>query len=744
MNTDNKRKRSKKINNKEKRKVKILTRTMTTRTFVFFLVVTVAFSGLAVNLIHEQKVNGEEYEAIVLSQQTYSSKTIPFKRGNITDRNGNTLATSVKVYNVVFDTSFMSDKVGNLDNKKLEKVAEITAHYFENVEQQEISQLLRDNFGSRYVKYDKLKKLSYEQIEPLEKVVNGQSDDYKKIDGVWFEEEYQRKYPYSSLASGTIGFVAAGNVGVTGLEKYYDGYLNGTDGREYGYVNEDNTMEPVIKSATDGNSIVSSIDINLQTIAEKWVKEWVNQYNPKEVAVVLADPNTGEILAMADSNSTYDLNNPYDLSAYYTDEKLQEILASYYSEEKIAEMDGDEVENSTNRKSDNIRNSVWRNFCVSDTYEAGSTIKPFTIAGALEDGKITKESTFLCDGGEQYGNFWIRCHKNSGHGPQTVEQAIMNSCNDSLMHIAEAEGVEVFCKYQSIFGFGMRSGIDLPGEASCEGLLFTADKMASADLATNSFGQNFNVNMMQMIAGFSSLINGGNYYKPHVIKQIVNSKGGIVENFDKILVKQTITKDTSDFLKTALLHTVQSGTGKTAKVDGYLVGGKTGTAQHHDKSENAYLLSFLGYAPYDNPQVVCYAIVDAPKVDDTGSSAYACRLFSAVMTEALPYLNIFPTEPLENAQTAPSQPTEQQQPEQQPSTQPEQSSTENVSEPSSSETETQAEPQYSEDEYYESGATIVSDGTEDNNSDSHNNDDNYYDDEDDEEDYYDDEDTDDE
>ena len=182
--------------------------------------------------------------------------------------------------------------------------------------------------------------------------------------------------------------------------------------------------------------------------------------------------------------------------------------------------------------------------CIRDR---GSTIKPFTIAGALEDGKISKDQTFLCDGGERISGFYIKCHKTSGHGTLNVEQAIMNSCNDSLMQIAAFEGVDTFCKYQSIFGFGMRSGIDLPGEASCEGLLYTKDNMQVADLATNSFGQNFNVNMIQMVAGFSSLINGGYYYKPHVVKQILNSNGGVVANYDKELIKQTITKDTSDF-----------------------------------------------------------------------------------------------------------------------------------------------------------------------------------------------------
>jgi stage V sporulation protein D (sporulation-specific penicillin-binding protein) len=547
-----------------------------------------------------------------LSQQTYSSKTIPYKRGDITDRNGNVLATSIKVYNLILDPFIMLS-----DDKYLEPTVEALVECF-GYSREELLQIIDENKESRYI--IKEKQLSYDEISQFQDILNDTKNN-PYVKGVWFEEEYKRMYPYSSLASGTIGFTLSGNVGNWGIEEYYNDYLNGIDGREYGYVNEDNTMDPVVKEPTDGNIVVSTIDINLQTICEKYVKKWVEDYNPVNVAVMLADPNTGEILAMVDSENMFDLNNPRDLTGYYTQEEID------------AMSDEDYINNLS---------KMWRNFCVSDTYEAGSTIKPFTVAGALEDGKISKTDTFLCDGGEQYSSY-IHCHKRAGHGTLTVEEAIMNSCNDALMQIAAKEGKESFCKYQSIFNFGMRTGVDLPGEASCDGLLFTVDNMGETDLACNSFGQNFNVTMMQMVAGFSSLINGGNYYKPHVVKQILNANGGVVENYDSELIKQTVTSDTSEFLKQALVRTVEAGTGKTAAVAGYTVGGKTGTAQHLDKTKDEYILSFLGFAPYDNPQVVCYVIVDTPDVDDKASSAYASKLFSAVMTEVLPYMNIFPT-----------------------------------------------------------------------------------------------------
>lgn len=672
-----------------KSKIKVFSRSMKTKLARLFIIILVALAGLGVVLIRIQAKDGEEYEGIVMSQQTYQSKTIPFKRGDITDRNGNLLATSIKVYNVVLDAFVMTSK-----EEYIEPTIAALDECFEQVTAEELRAAISANSSSRYIVLDSLKKLTYEQIEAFDNILND-SENYPNVKGVWFEEEYKRMYPYSSLASSTIGFTASGNVGVIGLESYYNDYLNGTDGREYGYVNEDNTMEPVVKEAKDGNNLVSTLDLNLQTICEKYIAQWVTEYNPAIVAVVMADPNTGEILAMADNNSIFDLNNPSDLSRYYTTEEINAM--------------------DEQTKMDN-QNKMWRNFCVSDTYEAGSTIKPFTIAGALEDGKITTDMTFVCDGFETYSKA-IHCHKRSGHGTQTVEQAIMNSCNDALMQISRLEGVETFCKYQSIFGFGMRSGIDLPGEASCEGLLFSADVMTLQDLATNSFGQNFNVNMMQMVAGFSSLINGGYYYKPHVIKQVLNSKGGVVESYDKQLIKQTITKETSDFLKQAMLNTVESGTGKTAAVEGYEVGGKTGTAQHHNKDDDDYLLSFLGFAPYDNPQVVCYVIVDSPDVPDKASSAYASRLFSAIMTEALPYMNIFPTKEVETTEPQ----TGQESTAEQGSTAGQESTTEQGSTAGQESTagqdentqnpegETTAPLQMSTDEVYEAGESAIDD-----------------------------------
>lgn len=557
---------------------------------------------------------GDEYGLLVLSQQDRTSTVLPYKRGDILDRNGNILATSTKVYNLILDP-----KVILSDNKYLDPTADAVASCF-SMDKNEIINKINENKDSRYVILQK--KLTFEQIEGFQ-ALQADTDNNPYIQGVWFEDEYVRNYPYSTLASAVIGYTNSGNSGSWGLEEYYNDTLNGVNGRKYGFVNEDNTMETIIKEADDGNSLISTIDMNIQSIVEKKIQSWVEQYHPVNVAAIVAEPDSGEILAMAGSNNIYDLNNPRDLSRYYTPEQIEAM---------------------TDEETLNNLNQIWRNYCISDTYEPGSTMKPFTAAAALEEGAVSREQTFVCDGVQMVGGWPIHCHKRAGHGTVNLQQCIMFSCNDAMMQVAQALGKQNFCDYQSRFGFGLKTGIDLPGEVNAAGLLYTADNMSDSSLATNSFGQNFNTTMIQMVAGFSALINGGEYYQPHLVKQVVNADGDIVENKGKNLIKQVLTEETSEFLRTSLRETVISGTAKSAAVTGYEVAGKTGTAQINGKrDEDVYILSFMGFAPYNEPEVLCYVLVDEPDVPDPSSSSYASRLFSEIMAEVLPYMNIFPT-----------------------------------------------------------------------------------------------------
>ena len=595
---------------RKKKKPVGFTRGMSRRLLFVFGIVALGLLLLCGRLIYIHAKEGEDYTIKVLEQQNYSSKTIPYKRGDIVDRNGVVLATSIKVYNLILDPKIILSDDGKYVDATLEALNVCFGY-----DVAELNTLINENSARSYYVYKK--KLTYEEIQQFLEMQED-TEQYPNIQGVWFESEYERKYPFSSLACNVIGFTSSGNVGTWGIEEYYDEYLDGVDGREYGYVNNDNIMEQVKKAPENGNSVVSTIDFNIQTIVEKWVAYYKELYTPENLGVIIMNPNNGEILAMSGMN-TYDLNNPRDLSAYYTEEEL----AAMTDEDMLAAL-----------------NKIWRNYCISDSYEPGSTVKPFTVAAALEEGLVNADTKLDCDGKELAGGWTIKCHNKTGHGLITLQQAIAFSCNDAMMQLGALEGVDTFVDYQNRFSFGVKTGIDLPGEASCSALI-KDDSMGAADLATNTFGQNFNTTMIQVATAFSACINGGYYYQPHVVKQILNDNGGVVENFDKTLVKQVVTKDTSDLIKEGLRMCVESGTGTKVAIDGYTISGKTGTAEKYPRGTNEYLLSFIGFAPYDNPEVVCYVVLDNPVVEGQQATIHVAEVWKNIMTEVLPYMDIF-------------------------------------------------------------------------------------------------------
>lgn len=619
---------------KKKRRPKIFTKTMKKKLLIVFLMVVLFLAVLIGRLIYIQRHKGEEYEKRVLSQQGYQSQTIPYQRGDILDSRGTILATSVDVYNVVLDC-----KLINEDKKYIQSTVSTLLQCFPDVTEEEIRTALKEKADSRY--FVLRKKLPYEEIQEF---VTLQEKEYTKgkkkgkkvnpnIQGVWFEKEYIREYPYNALACKLLGFTTSGNVGIGGLEDYYNDTLNGITGRQYGYLNSDNNYEKTIKDAVNGQSLVTTIDMNIQSIIERKIAEF-NEAHANEAAsgagsrntgVIVMNPQNGEILAMSDSSS-YDLNNPRDLTQYYT-------------QEEIAAMDEETM-------LDNL-NNIWKNFCITETYEPGSTIKPFTVSAGLETGKLSEnDPPYFCDGYQEVGGHKIKCvaYSHGGHGSETIEQAIMDSCNDALMQMADKMGKEEFSKYQNIFNFGLKTNIDLPGEGRTDTLLHTLDEMDSADLATYSFGQNFNVTMIQLVSGFSSIINGGNYYQPHLVKKIVDDKGNTVENIEPALLKQTISKQTSDTVKDYLYSTVSTGTAKSAKVEGYSMGGKTGTAEKYPRRNGKYVVSFIGFAPVENPQVLVYVVIDEPNVENQAQSSLATNMAKEIFTELFPYMNIYKDE----------------------------------------------------------------------------------------------------
>ena len=613
--------------NKNRRKNAKFSSQMKKKLMVVFSAIVALSVGLVGRLIYIDQVKGEEYEKQVLGQQSYGSEAIPFQRGEILDTKGTVLATNVDVYNLVLDCKLLND-----DGEKYRKpTIKALLKCFPDITEEEISAALNEQPNSRY--FVLRKKLPYESIESFQELQAKKKKNGKKanpnVQGVWFEKEYKRVYPYGTLASKVLGFTTSGNEGIGGLEDYYNDTLNGIDGRQYGYLNSDNNLEKTTKEPVNGNSLVTTIDLNIQKIIDQNITQFQEEHRDeakegagsRHTGILVMNPQNGEILGMSD-NLIYDLNNPWDLTQYYTQEE-----ADKFSEKKRLEK----------------LNAIWQNFCITYTYEPGSTAKPFTVATGLETGKLRE--TYECDGVERMGGYDIKCVNRSGHGTETVEKAVMDSCNDALMQMAMDIGKDDYYKYQNIFNFGLKTNIDLPGEARTDTLIYTAENTNMTSLVTNSFGQNFNVTMVQLASAFSSLINGGYFYQPHLVKKIIDEEGNVVQNIDTSPLKQTVSEQTSELVKGYLYKTVSEGTGKSAKVAGYSMGGKTGTAQKGKREKKKYVVSFIGFAPVENPQVLVYVVIDEANVDeDRQSSALATALAKKVFEEILPYMNIFKDE----------------------------------------------------------------------------------------------------
>ena len=615
------------------KKIAKFSKKMQKKLVVLFVIIALLLLGLIVRLMYIEHTSGKKYEKKVLSQQKYDSTVIPYQRGNITDCKGTILATSVDVYNVILDC-----KVLNSDSADIDPTIDALITCFPQLNETDLRNLITDKPKSQYNVL--AKKLSYEEIRTFEDMQaaekeasdkkSGDAEKKGKINGVWFEKEYQREYPYGSLASAVIGFTTSGNLGMNGVENSYNSVLNGTNGREYGYLNSDSNFEKTVIDAQNGNDVTLTIDANIQKIVEDKIAAFEEEYRDaaregagsKHVGVIVMNPQNAEVLAMA-NYPNYDSSNPRDLSAYYTQEEINAM-------DDDAELDA--------------LNQLWSNFCITYTYEPGSTVKPFTVACGLDTGTLDPNRTFICDGYETISGHDIHCVNTNGHGLETVEDALKNSCNDALMQMSYDIGPENFSKYQQIFGFGTKTNIDLPGEARTDSLIYTEDQLSTINLATNSFGQNFNVTMIQVASAFCSIINGGNYYQPHVVKKITDENGNVIQEDNGTLLKKTVSSSTSELLKQYLYATVSDGTGKYAKVPGYSMGGKTGTAQKLPRGQGNYLVSFIGFAPVDNPQLLVYVVVDEPNAEEEFHSTFAQEIAKGIFEETLPYLNIYPDE----------------------------------------------------------------------------------------------------
>ena len=634
-----------------------------------FFVVLLALLCLIIGITVINAKEGDRYTKIVLSQsqEQYSNTEVRFQRGSITDRNGNILAYSEKIYTLVMDCNAMNYTDEKNEQPYRDNTIDAVESFF-GVSREKMEALLDDpeTSGSMYqpLKYE----ISLEEKRAFEESIEvPETEEEQKelgkdevarrrsIQGVYFEENYKRIYPLNSLACDVIGFADDDDVASWGLEGYYNSTLSGTKGRKYGYFNEDSSLDQNIIDPVDGKNLTTTLDTTIQEITEKYIEAFnealkggplkysevlhegekeektlvMEEKGAENIGVIVADPNNGEVLAMA-SSDPYDLNEPRDLTGIFSDKLIKSLN------------DADMTEAYFN---------LWGNFCISDNFELGSVFKPVTVASALESGAVTTEDTYLCDGGEQIGTDYVKCAVwPDAHGTETLGEVIQNSCNDGTMAVARAMGAEEFLTYQKKFNIGSQTGIDLPGEAA--GLLF-GDDMKAIELQTSGFGQGFTATMIQEVAAISAVINGGTYYQPHLVKEITDSDGKVVESITPTVLKEVISPDVSAEVRKYMGMSVESGTSQSSKVQGYSMGGKTGTAeklkQTADNKEEGnnvknYLVSYVGFAPLDDPQVVIYVVVDTPNAENQASSQYAQYIAQAILSEVLPYMNIYPDE----------------------------------------------------------------------------------------------------
>lgn len=586
--------------------------------FAFFA----AFALMFGRVLYMKVVHGAEYEAAAKNQQINRYDiTIPPNRGSILDRNNQVLAISTTVYNVALDSLQLAE-VAELSPEEQEKTLTTLCEYFPELDYNTLKQYVTINpetgelYMNNHWKY---------LVKGIERSVKEELEAMN-LKGVYFEKSSKRSYPLNSSACHLVGFTRGD--AQWGLEGYYNSYMEGTPGRSFILYNGADSVVHQDYDAKDGDTIITTIDYNIQKIAEEVVAETAAEWSAKNVAAMVMDPYTGEIYAMAESHS-FDLNNPNEIPEWETDTKYTENWDQLSSEEQLEYL-----------------NTMWKNFCVSDTYEPGSIFKPMLVAAALEEGVITPNSSFQCNGYTDIGGYRIKCHLVSGHGNINVEQIMAQSCNMGVIQIANLLGADKFYEYQREFGFGDYTGIDLPGEAA--GQLHSKESIGPTELATMSFGQTFNCTSIQVIAAFSSLINGGNLVKPHVVSQIVDADGNVVLENDTEVVRRVISEKTSAYMRTALKATVENGLAKKLQIDGYSIGCKTGTAEQGSRTnDDLWALSNMSYFPAENPKYIVFTVINQPS-DYAEGVQTPTPMTKKLIEGIIKYDNLEPTQPVED------------------------------------------------------------------------------------------------
>ena len=554
--------------------------------------------GLTIRLGYLMIFRSEEYAARAQALHE-RERAIKAKRGRIFDRNGVEIATN-------------------------KPVCTISVIHKQITDPERVIKVLSDELGLSEEKVRKRveKVSSIERIKSnVEKEIADKIREYD-LDGVMVDEDYKRYYPYESLASKVIGFTGGDNQGIIGLEVKYDEYLKGIDGTiltlttAYG-VEIENAAEDRIEPQA-GNDLYLSLDVNIQEYAEQAAKKVMEAKNANNVKLIVMSPQNGEIYAMVNVPE-FNLNDPYTL--------IDEIAVEYEGQSLSAE------------KQKELLNGMWRNACISDTYEPGSAFKIVTATAALEEGVVSLNDTFYCPGYKKVEDRIIRCHKAGGHGSQTFVDGIKNSCNPVFIEIGARVGVDKMYLYYDRLGLFKKTGVDLPGEANS--IMHKKENIGAVELATMSFGQSFQITPLQLLTASSAVVNGGNLVVPHFGVEIKTPDGSTVNTIDYKTTPGAVTKETSETMKMLLEAVVADGTGRRAYLPGFKVGGKTATSEKLPRRNGKYISSFIGFAPADDPKVIAIILIDEPTGIYYGGTI-AAPVISELFDNILPYMGIEP------------------------------------------------------------------------------------------------------
>ncbi len=573
-------------------KITILTKK---RLLLFLFLSSVGWFILFGRVVYIQVILGEDLQSKAYEQQTRDRLIAP-QRGSILDRNGVGLAMTETVNSI---------SVIPIQVKQKEETAKYLAEVLE-LDYDTVLEKVKQNVALVRIKNKVDKELAMEIRK-------------KEIAGVVIDEDIKRVYPYSSLASQVLGFVGKDNQGIIGLESKYNEFLEGKAGKILTLTDSrgltvDNAQERI--PPENGKSLVTSIDVVVQQYAEQTLAKAVEAKGAKNGIIIVMNPQNGEIYAMANYPS-FDLNDPFTIN--------KEELASIWG-------------NMSEKEKNDALNQMWRNTAINDTYEPGSTFKTITSSAGLEEGVVTPESSFVCNGYYIAGDRQIKCWRYPRtHGAESFVQGVQNSCNPVFMIVAERMGAEIFADYMTKFGFREKTGIDLPGEAV--GIIHKTENIGPVELATMSFGQSFQITPLQLLRAVSAIVNGGNLVTQHIGTQIIDENGNVTQTFSYPKGEQIISTQTSEQMKKILESVVSEGTGNKAYIPGYRIGGKTATSEKLPRRSGKYIASFLTFAPAENPQVLSLVLINEPQGNYYGGSV-AGPVMKELLRNILPYLGI--------------------------------------------------------------------------------------------------------